>query len=265
MNAVARRLLSSIPALIGILTITFFLLPLVPGDPVDLMLGEQASIADKSALRHELDLDLPLPQRFAKFTGGLVQGNLGTSFTTHQPVTALIGERLPATLELAVSSMLLALAIGIPMGVFAAIKKRKAFDHFARVFSVTGSSLPSFWIGPLLVYIFAIKHIGILAESGFQSTCESCRIEAEFTLRDDRFAVANQKLDRIFDRENVRVLRVVDVVDHRRKRRRFSRPGDTRDKNETAFVLRNFLDHFWKFQLFEIRNIERNIPDDHPD
>ena len=157
MNAVARRLLSSIPALIGILTITFFLLPLVPGDPVDLMLGEQASIADKSALRHELDLDLPLPQRFAKFTGGLVQGNLGTSFTTHQPVTALIGERLPATLELAVSSMLLALAIGIPMGVFAAIKKRKAFDHFARVFSVTGSSLPSFWIGPLLVYIFAIK------------------------------------------------------------------------------------------------------------
>ena len=154
---VARRLLSSVPALLGILTLVFFLLPLVPGDPVDLMLGEQASTIDKEALRHDLNLDLPLLDRYAKFLKKTAQLDLGQSFTSRRSVSSEIAERLPATAELALAAMFIALAIGLPIGVLAAIKKNQLFDHAARLFSLTGSSLPSFWIGPLLVYIFAIK------------------------------------------------------------------------------------------------------------
>ena len=154
---VARRLLSSVPALLGILTLVFFLLPLVPGDPVDLMLGEQASTIDKEALRHDLNLDLPLLDRYTKFLKKTAQLDLGQSFTSRRSVSSEIAERLPATAELALAAMFIALAIGLPIGVLAAIKKNQLFDHAARLFSLTGSSLPSFWIGPLLVYIFAIK------------------------------------------------------------------------------------------------------------
>ncbi len=157
MRFLVRRLLSSVPALLGILTIVFFLLPLVPGDPVDLMLGEQASTFDKQALRHDLDLDLPVFERYAKFLVKTVQLDLGQSFTSRRPVSGEIAERLPATAELALAAMLIAMTIGIPLGVTAAINKNRFFDHAARVFSLTGSSLPSFWIGPLLVYIFALK------------------------------------------------------------------------------------------------------------
>lgn len=153
----ARRILSSIPAFIGILTITFFLLPLVPGDPVDLMLGEQASPVDRAALRHDLGLDQPLGARYIDFLKRTVSLDLGHSFSTRRPVAAEIAERFPATAELAVASLTLALLFGIPLGVWAAIRKNRAADHLARVFALAGTSLPSFWIGPLLVLLFAIK------------------------------------------------------------------------------------------------------------
>ncbi len=152
-----RRILSSIPALVGILTITFFLLTLVPGDPVDLMLGEQASSLDKDALRHELGLDQAIGPRYLHFISRIARLDLGRSFTTRKPVSEEIAVRLPATFELATAAMFLALLIGIPLGVGAAIKKHKALDHLARVFSLAGSSVPSFWIGPLLVLVFAMK------------------------------------------------------------------------------------------------------------
>jgi len=154
---VARRILSATPAIFGILTITFFLLPLVPGDPVDLMLGEQANTADKQVLRHDLGLDLPLGARYTSFLSQTLRGDLGHSFTTRKPVTDQIKERLPATLELAITSMILALLSGIPLGVLAATNKNKLIDHAVRVLSLTGTSLPSFWIGPFLVYIFALQ------------------------------------------------------------------------------------------------------------
>jgi peptide/nickel transport system permease protein len=153
----ARRLITAIPALFGILTITFFLLPLVPGDPVDLMLGEQASSADKSQLREDLGLNKPLSERYVSFLTNAVRGDLGKSFTTRKPVTQQLKERFPATLELAVTAMFLALICGIPLGVLAATRKNKFTDHAVRALSLTGTSLPSFWIGPLLVYIFALK------------------------------------------------------------------------------------------------------------
>ncbi len=152
-----RRILTTIPALVGVVTIVFFLLPLVPGDPVDLMLGEQASSLDKAALKHDLGLDLkPLP-RFAKFLSGLARFDLGTSFTTHRPVAAEIAERFPATAELATSAMALALLFGIPFGVMAALNKDRALDQAARLFTLLGTSLPSYWLGPMLVSIFALK------------------------------------------------------------------------------------------------------------
>jgi peptide/nickel transport system permease protein len=153
----ARRILSSIPALLGILTITFFLLSLVPGDPVDLMLGEQASTPDKQALRHDLGLDQPLNQRYFNFIKNTAQGNLGKSFSSRKQVSAEIAERFPATAELALTAMLIALLAGIPLGVIAATNKNKFPDHIVRFFSLTGTSLPSFWIGPLFVYLFALK------------------------------------------------------------------------------------------------------------
>lgn len=157
MMYLARRLITALPALFGILTITFFLLPLVPGDPVDLMLGEQASTADKAILRQDLGLDKPLAERYVTFLTQAAKGDLGQSFTTRKPVTQQLKERFPATLELACTAMLLALVTGIPLGVLAATKKNKGVDHAVRTLSLTGTSLPSFWIGPLLVYIFALK------------------------------------------------------------------------------------------------------------
>jgi peptide/nickel transport system permease protein len=157
MITLARRFLTTIPALFGVITIVFFLLPLVPGDPVDLMLGEQASTLDKQALKHDLGLDLaPLP-RFGKFLTDLARLDLGTSFTSQRPVSAEISERFPATAELAVTAMFLALLVGIPMGVLAALNKNRSFDHFSRLSALAGTSLPSYWLGPLLVYIFALK------------------------------------------------------------------------------------------------------------
>lgn len=157
MITLARRILTTLPALFGVVTLVFFLLPLVPGDPIDLMLGEQASSIDKAALKHELGLDLaPLP-RFGKFLSDLARLDLGTSFSTHRPVATEIAERFPATAELAVSAMALALLFGIPFGVFAALNKDRALDHAARFFTLAGTSLPSYWLGPLLVSIFALK------------------------------------------------------------------------------------------------------------
>lgn len=153
----ARRILASLPALFGVVTLVFFLLPLVPGDPVDLMLGEQASSFDKAALRTQLGLDQAPLSRFTSFLKNLSHFDLGISFTSQREVAAEIAERFPATLELASFAMLLAILLGIPMGVFAAMYQNRFFDHASRLFAILGTSMPSYWLGPLLVFIFSIK------------------------------------------------------------------------------------------------------------
>ena len=151
-----RRLLLTIPVLIGVATLVFALIHLVPGDPVQAMLGESASPQDVAQLRTKLGLDRPLLQQYASFARGVVRGDLGTSLRTNQPVTGIILERMPATLELAVSAMVVAVLFSIPLGIIAAVGKGTYVDHAATTVSLIGISMPTFWLGPLLAIVFSV-------------------------------------------------------------------------------------------------------------
>ncbi len=154
---VARRLLLTIPVLLGVATLVFSLIHLVPGDPALAMLGEGASQDDVDALRTALGLDRPMGEQYIGFLGGLFQGDLGQSFRTGQPVTAMILERLPATAELAMASMAVAIAFAVPLGIIAAIRRHQAADHAAMAFALAGISIPNFWLGPILALVFAVE------------------------------------------------------------------------------------------------------------
>lgn len=153
----ARRFLQLIPVLWGVGTIVFFLLHLVPGDPVDIMLGENAQVSSKAALREQLHLDRPLSEQYFLYWGGIFRGDLGQSLLSKRPVADLIRERLPATMELAVLALLLALSLAIPLGIAAAVKKGGIVDRTIMVVSLIGISMPSFWFGTLLVFLFAVE------------------------------------------------------------------------------------------------------------
>lgn len=151
-----RRLLLTIPVLIGVATLVFSLIHLVPGDPVQAMLGESASPQDVAQLRTKLGLDRPLLQQYASFARGVVRGDLGTSLRTNQPVTGIILERMPATMELAASAMVVAILFSIPLGIIAAVGKGTYVDHVATTVSLIGISMPTFWLGPLLAIVFSV-------------------------------------------------------------------------------------------------------------
>jgi peptide/nickel transport system permease protein len=160
-----RRLLLTIPVLVGVATLVFSLIHLVPGDPVQAMLGESASPEDVAQLRTKLGLDRPLYQQYISFATGAVHGDLGTSLRTNQPVTSAILERMPATLELAVAAMAIAMAFAIPLGIVAAVRKGTRVDHVATTLALVGISMPTFWLGPLLAIIFSVW-LGWLPVSG---------------------------------------------------------------------------------------------------
>lgn len=160
-----KRLLLTIPVLIGVATLVFSLIHLVPGDPVQTMLGESASPQDVAQLRTRLGLDRPLHVQYVAFAGGALRGDLGTSLRTSQPVSVAILERMPATLELAAAAMLVAIVVAIPLGVIAAVGKDTAIDHAATTLSLVGISMPTFWLGPLLAIVFSIR-LGWLPVSG---------------------------------------------------------------------------------------------------
>ena len=151
-----RRLLLTIPVLVGVATLVFSLIHLVPGDPVQAMLGESASPQDVAQLRTRLGLDRPLYEQYISFAGGVVRGDLGTSLRTNQPVTSVILERMPATLELALAAMLVAMAFAIPLGIVAAVRKGTHVDHAATTIALVGISMPTFWLGPLLAIVFSV-------------------------------------------------------------------------------------------------------------
>jgi ABC-type dipeptide/oligopeptide/nickel transport system permease component len=161
----ARRLLLTIPVLLGVATLVFSLIHLIPGDPALAMLGETASQEDVNALRERLGLDRPLVAQYASFLRGAVRGDLGTSLRTNQPVTMAIFERLPATFELALAAMLVSIGFSIPLGIAAAVKRGTLVDHSATTLSLLGVSIPNFWLGPLLAIVFAIE-LGWLPVSG---------------------------------------------------------------------------------------------------
>jgi len=165
MRYLLHRLLLFLPTLLGALTLVFFLIHFVPGDPVELMLGESASSADKEALRRELGLDLPLWTQYLSFLKGVASGDLGRSLYEQDRVTDLIRARFPATLELTLAALAVALLISFPLGIIAAIKKHSWLDRISLLFSLIGLAMPNFWLGPLLIIIFAIK-LGWLPVSG---------------------------------------------------------------------------------------------------
>jgi peptide/nickel transport system permease protein len=161
----ARRLVLTVPVLLGVATLVFSLIHLIPGDPAQAMLGEAASQQDVSALRGRLGLDRPLLEQYVSFLSGAVRGDLGTSFRTGRPVVSQIVERLPATAELAAAAMFVALLVSIPLGIAAAVWRGTVVDHSAMVLALSGISIPNFWLGPLLAIVFAIE-LGWLPVSG---------------------------------------------------------------------------------------------------
>ncbi len=160
-----RRVLLAVPVLLGVATLVFSLIHLVPGDPAQAMMGDGASPQDVAELRTTLGLDQPLLTQYATFLRHAVTGNLGVSFRTGQPVTTMIVERLPATAELAVAAMFVAILIAIPLGVVAAVWRGTAIDYSAMTFALAGVSIPNFWLGPLLAIVFAVE-LGWLPVSG---------------------------------------------------------------------------------------------------
>jgi len=159
------RVLLAIPAIWLIVTMVFLLAHIVPGDPVQQMLGDGARAEDVQQLRHTLGLDLPLPQQYAKYLANVARGNLGESIRFQQPVARVILSHYPATLELALVALLVCAAIGIPAGILAAHRRGKLTDHAVAVFTLFGLSVPNFALGPVLILLFAVI-IGWLPVSG---------------------------------------------------------------------------------------------------
>ncbi len=152
-----QRFLITIPVVLGVVTFTFLLIHLIPGNPVDMMLGDQASVIDKQALEKELGLDQPLLDQYWSFLNHLMHLDLGNSLHSKRPVMEEILERLPATFELTFATMFWAILIGIPLGVLAAIRQYSLMDHSVLIIGLLGMSMPHFWLGPMLILLFSVQ------------------------------------------------------------------------------------------------------------
>jgi peptide/nickel transport system permease protein len=166
---ILKSITSFCTVIFGVLLLTFLLIHLVPGDPVEVMLGESASTADRVQLREDLGLNQPLIQQFASYLHKLSVGDFGRSIHTQTPIIQLIKTRYPATLKLAFLSLIIGLSIGIPMGIYAALKAGKWQDLVVTLVSVRLSAMPAFWLGPMLMLIFAVW-LGWLPVSGMESS-----------------------------------------------------------------------------------------------
>jgi ABC-type dipeptide/oligopeptide/nickel transport system permease component len=160
-----KRFLLTLPALWLVLTLVFLMIHIVPGDPVEQMLGEGAAPGAAAQLRHSLGLDQPLGKQYGHYLFGLVRGDLGQSFKFQAPVRQIIFERYPATLQLAFLALLVCAAIAIPAGVLAAHRRGQISDRLVGVFTLFGLAIPNFALGPLLILLFSIE-IGVLPVSG---------------------------------------------------------------------------------------------------
>jgi ABC-type dipeptide/oligopeptide/nickel transport system permease component len=167
-----ERVLHLIPVLLGVSVIVFLMMYMTPGDPVEIMIGDQQVTPEQeAALRHDMGLDRPPLQRFFVFLGNAVTGDFGLSFYHRRPVIDVIAERLPATIELSLLALIVALATAIPLGVLAAVRKNTVFDRMATVTSLLGVSLPGFWFGILLLILFAVQlhWLPVSGRVGFES------------------------------------------------------------------------------------------------
>ncbi|MFC1735323.1 ABC transporter permease [Candidatus Hydrogenedentota bacterium] len=166
LSYIIRRLLVSIPVVCGVATIVFVLMFIIPGDPVRLMLGQRSDPEAAAAIRTEMGLDKPLPVQYGKFMAHLFTGNLGYSYVKHRKVTAMLLERLPATLSLGFASVIIAVLIGIPAGIIAAVRQNKFLDGAVMTVSLLGVSTPVFWLSMMMMLIFSVQ-LGWFPVSGY--------------------------------------------------------------------------------------------------
>lgn len=166
-----RRLVLAVPMIFGVSTLVFFFIHMIPGDPIDIMLGERTLPADKERIRNEIGLDQPLPTQYCRFLTGIVRGDMGVSFFYRKPVFSTILDRYPATLELTGMSLFLAVCIALPLGVWSARRPSSLVDRGSFIFALLGTALPSFWLGPLLILLFAIRldWLPVSGREGFHS------------------------------------------------------------------------------------------------
>jgi len=169
-----RRLLQLIPTLFLVSVIIFSLQQLLPGDPALVMAGEEKDPEVIAQIREQYHLDKPLPVQYGYWLAGVLQGDLGESMRIKKPVSELVAEKLPVTLQLATMAMLFALLIGIPAGILSAVKKGSGWDIGANIFALWGLSTPNFWLGIMLIFLFSVK-LGWLPASGFVSPFEDLR------------------------------------------------------------------------------------------
>ena len=157
LSYVAKRLLLAFPTLLAVLTVVFFFVRIAPGDPAFIILGDQASQEALAAVRHNLGLDQPIPVQYAAFLEQVLQGDLGTSLVTNKRVWDEVVKVLPYTIDLTLTALAIGVALGLPLGIFAARSRNGAIDYFARFFSLLGLSFPAFVSAILLLLAFAIQ------------------------------------------------------------------------------------------------------------
>jgi peptide/nickel transport system permease protein len=155
---ILERILYTLPIMFGVAVIVFIFIRLTPGDPVDIMMGQGGAISpgEIEQLRSEFHLDEPISTQLWYFLSDAVQGDLGYSYIKKKPVTILIGERLPATIELAVGALFFALAIAFPVGIISAVRQNSSLDRLSMASAFLGISMPGFWLGIVLILIFAV-------------------------------------------------------------------------------------------------------------
>ena len=169
-----RRLVTLVPTLVFVSMLIFGLQQLLPGDPAQILAGEDQNPELIAQLRAQMHLDESLPVQYGYWMAGVLQGDLGESARTGQPVLELILQKLPVTLELALLSMAIALLIALPAGVISAVKRGSVWDHSATVLGLSGLSMPNFWLGILMILLFSVE-LGWLPASGYVSPLESLR------------------------------------------------------------------------------------------
>ncbi len=168
---ITHRLAGSLLVIFGVVTIVFLLIHMIPGDPVEIMLGESASTADREALRIALGLDQPLLLQFRHYLSGLLHLDMGQSIHYRRPVSELLLERLPATGLLAAATLIITLVLALPLGIIAAVRRNTLWDTGAMSFSMLGVSIPNFWLGPMLILVFSLwlGWFPVSGRSGFAS------------------------------------------------------------------------------------------------
>jgi len=154
---VLRRVGQALPVALLVATLVFLLIHLIPGDPIEMMLGDGAQRSEVTALRERLGLDRPLWEQYGAYLGGLARGDLGESLHYREPVGEILAAHYPATLELAVASMAVAILLSVPLGILAAVFRDGWIDHLSRFLALVGVSMPNFWLGPMLILLFAIQ------------------------------------------------------------------------------------------------------------